>query len=293
MKTIVIYSPYKCLIKCGQQEIEIDENEHALIDNLQEKIYIYPLGKTKRYSFIIDINDKNSQFYSIIEKENKVLIFLLDGLLSENIDIYNVKYNNIDTQVEVSQNKISFSSKKHKKNIFLFEKPSKVKIGNFHHIIFALLKFNEKDVLIAYNCQDYNARQFSGDKINLTKNGFNILTKNSGNYLKIEQEYYVDTQGLKNKEKSFTLSEQSLPEELIPYQFMSSIKNGDDYQIENLLSEELKKQITLENIKKYFGKISYFYMIDSTNCFAISNGENIIYEFFIKNGKITEIVDNK
>ena len=293
MKPIIIYSPFSCILKTNDQEIEIDQNEHAIINNDEQKIYVYPIGKTKRYSFIIDMSNKKSEFYTLIEKDNKILIFLLDGLLSENIDIFHLQHNNYETTVEISKFLVSFKTKNHKKQIILNAKPLQTKCGSFYNIDYALLNFDKKDSIIAFNSKTNHLRQFTGDKIELTENGFIVTTNNEATYKKIKAEYYVDSQGLKSKEKIFTITDQIYPEELVPYQFMSAIKNEDYHQVDILLSETLKSKITLDDVKSYFGKISYFYMIDWNVCFALSNNDNIIYEFYIKDNKITEIIDNK
>ena len=113
MKNIVIYSPYPCLVKAGDKEMTINENEHLNLDAIMP-IYVYPTGKTKRYSFMIDFNILNSQFYSIIEKDDRVLVFLIDGLLSQNVDIFSFRYNNIDSEIEVSSHEITFKTKENK-----------------------------------------------------------------------------------------------------------------------------------------------------------------------------------
>lgn len=292
MKNIVLYSPYDCLVKIGEKELLLNENEHAVIDNNQQ-IYIYPTGKTKRYSFIVDINDNNSRFYSIVEKDDKILVFLIDGLLTQNIDIYSFRHNGLESSIEVSSQVVTFKTKQHKKKIFLYSIPTSIKCGNFYHIDYCLLEFDkDKDVLIAYNTKNNNARQFSGDKIELKDNGFKVyVSKNI--YDKLEEEYKIDSGGLKLKDKSFVLANNKFPSELLPYQFMCAVKNGDTNLMKELLSSDILNKLDVENIKEYFGNIEYFYMIDYKTCFALSNKQNVIYEFYLKDNKICEINDNK
>ncbi len=291
MKPIIIYTPYNCLLKCGEQELELDENEHAIIEDNVNKINVYPTGKTKKYSFVIDLSEKNNKFYSIVEKDNKILIFLLDGLLSENVDIFHIKYSNMKCDIEISQDSISFNSDTHKKHLLLNKKPLSLKYGNFYHICYILLSFDDCQTLLAYNMKNNTVKQFKGENIVLTDNGFKIQAEKSFTFEKFEQEYYVDQEGLKNKTKTFLLS--NTPEELVVYQFMQIIKNQDIEHIESFLSENLKRQVTTDKILNYFGKINYFYMFDNKSCFARSDEKDVLYEFIIKNGKIDEIIDNR
>ena len=78
---LIIYSPYKCIVKNGQNSCELDQNAHLIIDNAQI-VSIYPVGKSKRYAFNVDINEKNNKFYRIIEKDD--IVFSNGSLLDDN-----------------------------------------------------------------------------------------------------------------------------------------------------------------------------------------------------------------
>lgn len=291
MKDIVLYSPYECLIKSNNNEMMMNENEHITLV-ATDLIYVYPVGRTKKYSFVIDINDKDNQFYSVIEKDDKYLVFLVDGLLSQNSEIFNFKYNNLESFIEVSSHAVTFKTKNNKKKIYIYQKPNTVKCGNFSFIDYVLLELNKSNLLVAYNVKNNNAKQFSGEKIEIKTNGFKIYSSKNI-YDNIEEEYYIDNEGLKLKDKSFVMAEQKYPDELIPYQFMCAVKNGDTNLMNNLLDENIKEKLSIDDVKSYFGNIEYFYMIDCRTCFALSDRQNVIYEFYVKNHKINEISDNK
>ena len=291
MKPIVIYSPYECLIKTKNEELILDQNESALLDNCEE-IDVYPTGKTKRYAFKIDLADKDNQFYSVIERQGKLLVFLIDGLISQNTDIFHFSYNNIDSEIALSGSSITFSTKNHRKQILLNSKPVKVQSGNFKHIDYIILDFPSSSQLICYNIKNNSARQFAGDKITTVENGFKILSS-GGIYDHVEEELFVDKDGLKSKNKTFSPSNQIYPAKLVPYQFICAVKNGDSQTIKGLLSDSLASKLSPEQVLQYFGKISYFYMLDYKTCFAISNNENVIYEFYLNGDKIDDILDNK
>lgn len=291
MKSIVIYSPYDCIVKYNNQEDFLDQNQHLIINGV-DVIYVYPIGKTKRYSFAIDMKNNENQFYTILERNDKYLVFLLDGLYSQNIDIYNFKNNNTSSTIEISSQSVTFSTGKHKKIISLTATPKKITCGNFSFIDYCLIENLDNSTLIAYNVKTNKAKQFKGKDIKLLDKGF-MVSRVSSFYEKIDEEYYVDNDGLKIKNKSHILSEQSYPNELLPYRFMSAVKCGDTSQFNKLLSPKLLEKISEEDIKNYFGNIEYFYMIDYKTCFAISEKEQVLYEFIVDNDKIAEIIDNK
>ena len=90
MKT-VIYTPYDCLIKVGDNSQTIDQNESLVLEEYEKKIDIYPINKNSRYSFTVDFDNSPSPFYRVIEREGQRLVFLIDGLISQNIDIFSIE----------------------------------------------------------------------------------------------------------------------------------------------------------------------------------------------------------
>ncbi len=290
---LIIYSPYKCIVKNGQNSCELDQNAHLIIDNAQI-VSIYPVGKSKRYAFNVDINEKNSKFYRIIEKDDKYLIFLLDGILSENVELYSFNYQNISSLVEISNSCLTFSTDKFK-NIISLPTPIKdYKCGQYLHIIYFLYSKNDTQTMIAYNVKNNKAKVFKGDEIQLLDNGFKITSYDKGIYREINEDFIIDKDGVKNSSKTFTLAQNALQlNKLLVFNFISAIKNEDYSSAHQLLSMSLQEKINQEALKKYFGQISYFYLIDDKTVFAISNGENIIYNFSIDDKSILDITDNK
>lgn len=293
MLPLIIYSPYKCIVKNGQNSCELDENAHLVIDNAQI-VSIYPIGKSKRYAFNVDINEKNSEFYRIVEKENKLLVFLLDGILSENVDLYSFNYQNISSIVEVTKSSITFATDKFKKIIALPSEIKDYKCGHYLHIDYFLCTKNDANMLIAYNIKNNKAKVFKGDEIELLDNGFSVRSSEKGIYRKINEDFVIDEDGIKSSSKTFSLSQGVTQiEELLVYNFMSAIKNEDYSSAHNLLDKALGEKISEEALKKYFGKISYFYLIDNKTAFAISNNKNIIYSFLVNDKVILDITDNE
>ena len=289
---IVIYSPFDCLIKTQNDEMLLDQNEHIIFEDKFEKIDVYPVNKNSRYSFSIDLDKESSPFYSIIKQPDKILIFLLDGLIAENVDLFDFSYNGNESNVEIGKNQIIFKSNEHKKTITLPNEVTDVKCGNFKHINYVTFKDEEKCNIIAYNVTNNKTKLFQGENIEITDNGFVITNERNNFYKKIVEEYIVDEQGLKSKSKVFSQKE-SFPDSLVPYMFMNSLKLKDYENAIQFLSDELKNKLNPQALKNYFGDISYFYIIDQTTAFAIANGKNLIYSFKTSQNKIYDILDSE
>lgn len=294
MKKIIIYSPYDCLVKTRNEENTLETNCNLEIDrDIEQPISIYPIGKNSKYSFNIDITDKTSKFYSLIEKDDKILIFLLDGLFVENVNIYHFFYKNKPSSIEISSQNIIFSTENNKKVISLPFFAQGYSCGQFSHILYVKFSDKQNDKLIAYNTLSNKAKMFSGEKIEIDKNGFIVNNEKTKTCQCVKCEYYIDNEGLKLKSKIVSKEERIFPQELITYQFLEAIKNNDFKNALSYLSNDLKNNVDEDSLKGYFGDISYFYPIDKNTSFAISDNQNILYEFSIINNKINEISDFK
>lgn len=287
MKTI-IYTSFPCLVKIGEREESLTQNEHLLIEEEFEKISIYPVIKG-RIAFEIDLKEEESSFYRIIKRGGKRLIFLLDGLRAENVETCSFEYQNIKSKIEIYPQKVIFESENNKKIIHLAQKYKTFKYGNIKFINYCILNnYDGEGTLICYNIKKNNARVFNASEIKQEDDGFLLISSPFG-YASINQHLYIDEDGLKVRKKDFVQTSSTSPEETIPYQFLNAIKYGDyDYCLK-MLATELNDRLNEESLKAYFGNISYFYMLDPTTAYAISNDKNIIFEFAVKNRMITEI----
>ena len=287
MKTI-LYTSFPCVVKFNESQESLTVNENLSFEEEFDKLWVYPTEKG-RISFEVTPHQQESSFYRIIERGNKRLIFLLDGLYAQNAEIAEFEYNGVKSKIEIYPQKVVFLNKNNKKIIHLNQKYRSYKVGNKKYIDYCLLSnFDGQDTLLAYNAQKNTARVFNGDEIQEDDDGFRISYSAFG-YTSIIQQLYIDEDGLKVRKKDFISSGQSLPDETLAYEFLSSFKLGDYSKCLSMLSAELNDRLSEESLKAYFGNISYFYMIDPHTAYAISNDKNVIFEFSVKNSKINEI----
>ena len=288
MKT-VIYTSIPCIIKFGNLQEMININENLQIDEDFKKLDVYPTDRG-RISFQIDLSQHEANFYRIIERNHKRLIFILDGLYAQNADVYEFEYNKIRSKVEIYSDKIIFSGEKNKKIIHLNQKYNSYKYGNFKFIDYCILEnLNGEKTLILYNASKNNSKVYFANNIEENEDGFTLYNTAFG-YSSISQKLYIDEEGLKTQKKEFTtIAASSSLEETLPYQFLNSIKLSDYENALKMLSPRLGDRLTDQALKKYFGNISYFYMIDSKSAYAISDDKNKIFEFSVKDNKIDEI----
>ena len=123
MKTI-IYTSFPCVVKSKNQPESLTQNENLVFEEEFDKIDVYPVQKGK-ISFEIIKEEKESAFYRIIEHDGKRLIFLIDGLYTENADVYEVEYQGVKSKIEIFPQRVVFCNKENKKIVHLNQKYKK------------------------------------------------------------------------------------------------------------------------------------------------------------------------
>lgn len=288
--TTIIYSAYDCLVKGEGWQENLDQNQHLSFDDLPQKIWVYPLSRGK-IAFEIDLSKHDSAFYRIVKKEDKTLIFLIDGISAQNVKVFDINADGQKCKIEIESERVVFSSADNKKIISLGSQISGGTCGAFYHIAYAKVACKGGEYLLAYNTKTAVAKAFCGERITLTDEGF-IVSITPQNYEDATQEYIVTKAGLKLKKQNFS-SLGLPPEHSLSFQFMSAIKLGDLQSAHAMLAPSLKENLLEEQLKIYFGEISYIYPLNQTSVFAISGGKNIIYTFSIDGGLICDINDNQ
>lgn len=289
---IIIYTSFDCLLKTDSWQETLEENQNLTLDSKPNRLAVYPIGKTARPSFEIDFDKNQSPFYRIVEKDEKLLVFLLDGIFAQNIKVYSLSCNEKNCQIEISKNAVTFVCSGNKKVLSLPEAITDSTAKSIHHIAFAKVKTAEQEYVFAYNTKNYHSKIIKGEDIELTSDGF-VVTSSAHGYQFAKEEYVITREGLKIKDRTF--SALSLPnfEKTLSFRFLNAVKLGDYNSALSMLAPSLTESVTQSSLHEYFGNLSYIFPLDENTCFAISNNQNIIYSFIVSNNKITEISDNQ
>lgn len=281
MKEIIVYSPYDCLIKSKEGQITLNKNEHLVLSS-NDPFNVYPVGKSSRYAFVVDLNQQvDSPFYRVLSDNNSLKIFLLDGLLSENCQVFSFFIQGENCSVKASEKYIEFSSTKKQSKVFLPAPYKSLDCGKMQGIVYVHIFEQKQERLLAFNPKTDRIKTFIGDKITVTSSGWKVLGND-------EKEYYVDKEGLKIKDECSILSKSPV---FIGHNFMSLIEDKQFSKAYLHLSSSLQSRLDADALKGYFGNVSYFYFLEPKICFAISDNKNMLYHFDFQDDKICEIWD--
>ncbi len=271
-----IYSQFDCLLNYNGKEVFLSENENLDIET-PLKINVYPLNN--KLSFVLDLeNLTDNQFYKTKKDNDTTYIVLVQSFFVHKEDIHSFKNSPYPFEVSVSKSEISFTSSFAKKTMALPPYTS-YKVSKIKNLCVCIFDNNNYSFIVVYNPKNDKIKTFndvdtfSDDKFIIKEDYFDL-------------EYKIDNDGLKNS--SFTLNK-PIPEELIAYQFMLSVKlQGYDFAF-SLLSKNMQEKISTKDLREFLSDIKFFKFIKKDKCLALSASDTIILSFNINNNKIEDI----
>lgn len=279
MKT-KIFAPFDCVVRTEKEEFFISKNDHFSFEQAPKTIAVYPTKESGIIPFAIDINSP-SIFYKILEKDGVCNIFLLNGLYVEDVLIHSFPQQS--TAVEISNKKISFQTKTERKEIDLPPACKDFQCDNFGFICYCIFSHLDEKVLLCFNCKTQGLKTFYAQNISVTKNGF-ILSLANGQ----QQELYVDTSGLRQKEGS-RIKLFANPFN-IPLCFMQCVQAKDYEGARSFLAASLLSYDE-NSLRDFFGNVEYLHPISNNEIFAMCSGQAKIFSFSLNAGKIEDIND--
>ncbi len=291
MKKYKIITAYPCVIKSQNQTLGLDKNCTLIIEG-EKKVSVYPVGKTDKFSFNIEFDRlKDSPYFSTVENEDEVIIYLIDGIKSENAQVVTFG-TNASSHIEIENDSVTFFSSNFKRKVITGT------FDNFdcyqkYDIMLAHLYDHNKHLIVAFNKKNGKAKSFKADKVEIKNDAF-ILTQNLNDYAgqKVTYTLSLEREGLKKKNSSFSYSFDDKPklstcDRIIPFVFLEAVKAENFELAKNYLANSL--EIDIDKLKDFFGKLDYFFPVsDNQFCFHSGEGlQKLIFE--IKNEKIIDI----
>lgn len=284
MKTL-IKSSYNCLVKTNSQILELDKNDILEVEN-EKYVFVYP--ENRNVSFYINLaSEKENQFYSVIKQPDKSIYFLEPQKHFTVCDSHTLNINGTTCQIFTTNQDITFQTPT-KKITHVFDKNhDDFKI--FKHKSFACVQYDND--LYAFSVPKNKLFHLQADSIVVNDSVVTTIKKYHDSVdrektveYKLEENFSVENENQISKPNK-------TPQELLPYQFLESIKAHDYAFAKNCLSKDLK--IGEEQLMKFFGNILQFLPINENEYITISTNGKSYVTFALNKNIITDIsVDN-
>lgn len=284
--TIMLKSPYVCLVKTNSAEFEIDPNDTLQIED-EKIIFVYPQN-AKQIPFYINLqNLTDCERYSVLHKDNTCYVLL------ENSPIFKVKrkekltFANKTVEIFVEENCVTFEANGKKVQCFCQNCGdfSTFKIKNF-----ACVQFSED--LYVFSVREEKVYHFNGEievdgnQITVTKKFHDSVGREKKSVFKIQEDIELeDEEYFSNSE----ISDKDRLRSLAPYKLLESVKAKDFACAMKYLTEKLQKQIEISQIKEFFGNFTDFLPVTTTQFITISAKSKNFVQFSLCDNLIDDI----
>lgn len=285
-----IKTSYPCLIKTDSQSVFLEENDMLEIEN-EKFLYIYPENNTY-FPFFLNMDTlKDSEKISVLKHNNQIIVLLENP---PTLQIYNketLNFSGKTCEIHISKNNLSFSTNSKKINFFCKHSCKNYKIFKIQN--FACVQFEKN--LYAFSVSSNKLTHFEGDKfefnnniLHLTKRFHDSLDRERHACYKFDNEIFLESEEFMYKE------EKQYNEKLICYKTLEGVKAKDfSYILNNFFSEKLKSQINEKQLHKFFGNISSFLPMSTTEYITLAKDQKNYVTFSIKDDKIDDITIDK
>ena len=274
-----LFSQYDCLVIFNGKEVTLEENESLIIEQ-PCKVLVYPIGKTKAFSFSIDLAKlSDSVFYKFKKVEKRFYVFLQEFSRRHSQDVYNFSISGFSCQVFIAKDSLCFLSQSQKINLELPFQIEKYSCKKMQNLIVVRLEDAKQDHLVVFNPKTNKIIFFEGH-IELDEQGFWVKKEY------FDSQFKIDNSGLKNVGYE---SKNKIPLSLLPYQFMEAVKNHTFSLAHNLLSQKLQNDISISLLKQYLPDVQYFKFVSQNQCFAISSSRCLWISFSLNDNCIDDI----
>lgn len=289
MEKYLIKSSYPCLIKTKTDYEEIDTNDVLEVED-EEYIFIYPADNIVTPFYINLSCPHENENFSVIKKDNKNIIFLESPSSVEITQKENLNFSGKNCEITIVGKNLSFECNSKK---IIYRCPHSCKNYKIFKVkSFACVQFDNN--LYAYSIDKNKLTHFGGNSLKIDQNTISVQKKfhDSDNreknaIYKLSEEINVE------KEDFMHNSTEQIPQKLIPFKLLESIKAKDYACAMDFLSEKLRSELDTNQMKEFFGEVTNFLPVNTNEFITISNFNKNYVKFVLSDDKVDDIlIDN-
>lgn len=283
---LMLKTTYPCLIKTNNEYVELEENDTLTIQD-ERMLFVYPKTGVQ-IPFYINLKSlKENAFYSILEISNKKILLLEQGECLQVVQKENLNFAGKTCQIEISKQSVTFETENKK---ITYTCPHNCKNYEvFKSKNFACVKF--KNDLYVYSMNKSKLLHFGGDELSVENDIISLTKKYHDSECREKKSIYkIDEDISTEKEDIVSINTSKSTAELLPYKLLEGIKAKDISFVMNCLSANLKSKVNDEQIKEFFGNVSAFLPLSTTEFITITNRQKNFVQFKIVDDEIDDIL---
>lgn len=289
MEKYLIKSSYPCLIKTKTDYAEIDANDVLEVEN-EEYIFVYPADNIVTPFYINLSCPHENENFSVIKKDNKNIIFLESPSSVEITQKENLNFSGKNCEITIAGKNLSFECNSKK---IIYRCPHSCKNYKIFKVKnFACVQFDNN--LYAYSIDKNKLTHFGGDSLEIKQNTISVQKKFHDSDNREKNAIYNLSEEINVEKEDFMHnSTEQIPQKLIPFKLLESIKARDYACAMDFLSEKLKNELDANQMKEFFGEVTNFLPINTNEFITISNFNKNYVKFVLSDDKIDDIlIDN-
>ena len=270
---------YPCLVKVKNENFELDTFDTLEIEN-EDYLFVYP--QKNLYPFYINLkNPVENTHFSFSKHDNKTFLILENEKTFGSQTKEKFVIDGKTCFVGIDENKVSFETESRKTSAkILSRKNFQLSMTNN----FVLAKFDNE--IFAFDTKTEKLSHFSGENLSIENDTIKV-EQNSLDGQKISTYKLGET--IETLSVDFT-EKNTAPVELLPLNFLKYVKSKDYDRAINTLSQNLKDQISQENLGDFFGNFNAILPLNTLEFITISNDKKNFVKFSIKDDKVEDIL---
>ncbi len=276
-------TPYPCLIKTDQDSLFLEENDLLEVED-EPFLLIYPQNSMPFYINLLTPRENN--FFSIISNAGQKIIYLEPPREIEVFEKEEVSIAGKNCDVVISENSLTFENGDKKITYLCPHKSPNYKV--FKVKDFACVQFDHD--FYAFNCKTNKLSHIQGDELAFDKDKLAVTRNFCDSDGRVRKATYKFEEELLMQEANFFKNDNTYPTDLVPYKMLESVRARDFACALKFLSENLKNSIDEERLKEFFGAVTSFLPLSTTEFITLSGNQKNFVKFEIQSDKIEDIL---
>lgn len=275
---------YPCLVKSDTSTFELEENDTLEIED-ENIIFIYP--ESGKIPFYINLNNpKENDKFSIVNVNNRKVILLEtpSRLKLEQTEVLNFSGKNCN--ITICENSLTFENDSKKITYFCPHTCKNYKVFKLKE--FACIQFEEH--LYAYNTTKNKLSHFFGESLQIENDKLTVSRQFCDSDNRHRNATYKFEGDIVLEKEEFLRNHCNTPAELLPYRLLESVRAKDFEFALDCLADNLRQQIDSNQITEFFGNISAFLPLSTTEYITVDGNKKNFVRFSLKGDKIDDIL---
>ncbi len=250
----------------------------------EDFLLIYPQSSMPFYINLL--SPIENQFFSVISNAGQKIIFLEPPSEVEIEEKETLSVAGKNCNITISDKHLTFENGDKKITYLCPHNGANYKI--FKVKDYACVQFEKN--FYAFNCKRNKLSHIEGENLSFDNDKLSVTRSFFDSDGRVRKAVYNFGEEISMQEANFFKENKAYQRELAPYKMLESVRAKDFDCALSFLSENLKKSIDEERLKEFFGSVTTFLPLSTTEFITLSGKQKNFVKFEIQSDKIEDIL---